>query len=526
MTESDMQHDKANTVTPPYSRRRFIWMLSLMLSLGFLATSLIGYKVARDSVSEQIADNTLPLTSDNIYSEIQQDLLRPVFISSLMAHDTFVRDWTIGGETDPDQLVRYLHEIQQKYHTVTAFFVSEQSRNYYHSSGVLKQISRDDPVDAWYFRVRQLPAGEEYEVNVDIDTADRQSTTVFVNYRAYDYVGQLIGVTGVGLAVESVRKLIEEYQQRYGRRVYFVDRNGRVKLHGSGFSSAETIHDHPGLARIADQVLATPGGSFTYRNDGRVVYLNSRLVTEFDWYLMVEQDETETEQRLINTLLFNLLLSFVVITVVLFLVHLIIGNYRRQLEQMASIDKLTGAMNRQVFEHLFEHMMRSAKRRGQPLSVVMLDLDHFKRVNDSFGHLLGDRVLQQTVAMMLTGLRESDTLGRWGGEEFVVLLPDCNLEQATLIANKIRARVAAMVVQEKGLTINVTVSLGVARFDGQESSEQLLDRADQALYQAKAAGRNKVVSDDRGDSLPGNEQGANGQVLRQFENAAADDEQA
>ena len=257
-----------------------------------------------------------------------------------------------------------------------------------------------------------------------------------------------------------------------------------------------------------------------------MVYLNSRLVTEFDWYLMVEQDETETEQRLINTLLFNLLLSFVVITVVLFLVHLIIGNYRRQLEQMASIDKLTGAMNRQVFEHLFEHMMRSAKRRGQPLSVVMLDLDHFKRVNDSFGHLLGDRVLQQTVAMMLTGLRESDTLGRWGGEEFVVLLPDCNLEQATLIANKIRARVAAMVVQEKGLTINVTVSLGVARFDGQEGSEQLLDRADQALYQAKAAGRNKVVSDDRGDSLPGNEQGANGQVLRQFENAAADDEQA
>jgi len=470
-----------------------VWVLSALLIVGFLATSLLGYKVAYDSVSEQIAGNALPLTSDNIYSEIQQDLLRPIFISSLMAHDTFVRDWAIDGEQDPDQLIRYLKEIQQKYHTITAFFVSERSRNYYHSSGVLKQVKESDPGDAWYFRVRQLPVGEEYEVNVDVDTAKQDSTTVFVNYRTYDYSGRPIGVIGVGLAVESVKKLIEEYQQRYGRRVYFVDRTGKVTLQGKEPIKMASIRDNPGMAKIATQILTTPSGSFTYQDGGRKIYLNSRLVPEFKWYLMVEQGEAEVEQRLMNTLLFNLLLSVIVIVVVLLLTYLTIGTYRRQLEQVAATDKLTGAMNRQAFDHLFEQNLLTAKRRTTSMSLMMLDVDHFKQVNDSYGHLCGDRLLRSLVATIRKGIRESDTLCRWGGEEFVVLLPECDLQQAEVIANKLRGRIEEMSLYNRDIRVSVTASFGIAQFDGEESREQLLGRADQALYRAKAAGRNLVV---------------------------------
>lgn len=104
-------------------------ILFILLLSAFIVTSVISYQVAHNSLSKQIEENALPLTSDNIYSEIQQDLLKPIFISSLMAHDTFVRDWVINMEKEPDQMVRYLREIQDRYETITSFFISEKVKS-------------------------------------------------------------------------------------------------------------------------------------------------------------------------------------------------------------------------------------------------------------------------------------------------------------------------------------------------------------------------------------------------------------
>ena len=138
-------------------KNRLILIISFLLVAGFAITSLGRSYVSRTSLRFQITQNQLPLTSDNIYSEIQRDLLRPVFISSLMAADTFLRDWVIHGETDTTEITRYLKEIQDKYHTFTSFFVSERTRIYYHANGILKKVSPDEPRDAWYFRVRKMP---------------------------------------------------------------------------------------------------------------------------------------------------------------------------------------------------------------------------------------------------------------------------------------------------------------------------------------------------------------------------------
>lgn len=133
---------------------------------------MTSYFVARDSITAQISEETLPLTSDNVYSEIQRDLLRPVLISSLMASDTFLRGRALDGETEPEQIRQYLAEIQERYDTITAFFVSDTTRNYYHPTGILEQVDISTPEDAWYARVREMR--EPYEINVDSDTADLQ----------------------------------------------------------------------------------------------------------------------------------------------------------------------------------------------------------------------------------------------------------------------------------------------------------------------------------------------------------------
>ena len=195
----------------------FAIALCTLLVLGFIATSTISYLVAHDSLSDQVTGESLPLTSDNIYSEIERDLLRSILISSLMANDTFVRDWTIEGEEDPEAIQRYLTEIQQEYDTTTAFFVSEATRNYYHPRGILKEVNENDPDDAWYFRVREMR--DDYEINVDTDTADPSRLNIFINYRVHDFNGDYIGATGIGLAVDSVAQLIATYERRYGRTI-------------------------------------------------------------------------------------------------------------------------------------------------------------------------------------------------------------------------------------------------------------------------------------------------------------------
>ncbi|WP_049723475.1 sensor domain-containing diguanylate cyclase [Gilvimarinus polysaccharolyticus] len=469
----------------------FVSALCLLLLVGFLATSLVSYFVAKDSVAAQLQEQMLPLTSDNIYSEIQRDLLQPLLISSLMAHDTFVTEWVISGEQEPARIAEYLTRIQNKYDTITAFFVSEKTRNYYHPSGIIKKVDSTDPADSWYFHARQLTG--EHEINVDHDTADPTRLSIFVNYRVLDERGDLVGITGVGLSVASVMALIEDYQKRYGRIIYFVDRNGQLALHGSGFNSAMYLKDKVGQDRLLTQVLTSQTASLTYnREDGNKVYLNSRLVPEFDWYLVVEQINDPAAQRIERALVLNILVSLAITVIVVLLAHLTVRGYQRRLEKMATQDKLTGAANRQAFDWVFARAVKNTRRRNTPLALASMDLDHFKEINDSYGHQRGDEVLRTVSAVIASCVRDSDTLCRWGGEEFLLLLENCDLAQAEAAAEAIRAAVEAHEFRFGDDSIHMTMSFGVTVCHPGEPFNAILDRVDSALYRAKDEGRNRV----------------------------------
>ena len=474
-------------------KKKFLWVLSILLLSAFTLTSGISYQVAQNSLRQQIENNALPLTSDNIYSEIQQDLFRPKFISSLMAQDTFVREWTLNKERDPEKLIRYLRAIQDRYDTVTSFFVSEASRNYYHASGVLKQIADLASQDAWYFRVRSLPDNEQYEINVDTDTADRSKTIVFVNHKVFDFEGQFVGVTGVGLAVEKVRSLIAVYQQRYNRRIFFTDREGNITLSGAKFNGGVSLQQTPGLDSLATRILTSQSGSFQYQHYGKTVYLNSRYVPEFKWYLIVEQQETAGEQALLNSFWINVGLSVLVTLGLVFIANLVLGRYQRNLETMASTDKLTGVANRQLFEQYLGEQAVTANQRDVKLSLILLDIDYFKVVNESYGHGIGDLVLKTVANHLRNSLAENEMICRWGGEEFILLLPNRDLVSSAEMAETLRLALAERELRVNGQHIAISVSCGVAQFHVGESIEDFIRRADVALYQAKAQGRNRVV---------------------------------
>ena len=169
---------------------------------------------------------------------------------------------------------------------------------------------------------------------------------------------------------------------------------------------------------------------------------------------------------------------------------------RDRAEHLARIDALTGMCNRRAFYEQGETLLRQARRYGKPLSLIMLDIDHFKSVNDSRGHAAGDATLQAVALAIQETPRETDVAGRVGGEEFALLLPETTLADATRLAERLRSRIAEKLSVAHGDgEIRVTASFGVAEFDSTtESLDVLVARADALLYRAKESGRNRVVA--------------------------------
>lgn len=165
---------------------------------------------------------------------------------------------------------------------------------------------------------------------------------------------------------------------------------------------------------------------------------------------------------------------------------------RQGLESAARIDPLTGLANRRELMSRFVAEKARSERSGLPMSIAIADIDHFKQVNDTFGHLAGDQVLKHIAALFSSLLRASDLCGRWGGEEFLLLLPDTGQDDAVLVAGKLRRAVGGQMIEWDGLPIRVTISIGVAMLLPGMTVDECVSQADKALYRAKTGGRDRV----------------------------------
>lgn len=175
-----------------------------------------------------------------------------------------------------------------------------------------------------------------------------------------------------------------------------------------------------------------------------------------------------------------------------------LGQAHEQINRMATTDGLTGLINHRTFQHGFDVMLQREQRRSGSLSVILCDIDHFKKVNDTYGHPFGDEVLKGVAKVLKNAGRATDLAARYGGEEFALVLEDSNAKGARQMAERVRQEVERLSFRHKGEEVRVTMSLGVAVLPqhGEEKAE-LISRADQALYQAKQQGRNRVVVWDK-----------------------------
>ena len=478
-----------------FNKYRLIGILTVVLVFSFTFTSLVSYNVTRTSIDSDAKTKILPLISDNIYSEIQKELLQPIHNSSIMANDEFLVKWVLAGEQDTEEIVRYLQRIKDRYGYFSAFYISARTNNYYYYEGILKQIRPEDEHDIWYYDF--VRTGLSYDLDVDNDEATSGTLTIFINHRLEDSAGNFLGVTGVGLQMSEVGETLESYRERFGHLIYLVDSEGLIQIHpNQNLVEKINIRELEGLQNIGDDILKNDDIThyYEYRTRNGEATLSARYLQDLDWYLIVEQDQTRALEAARRGLLGNIGVGVLVTLLVIGLVVIVVNLYITKLEKTANRDELSGLYNRRKMDEILFREIAFSKRYGDPLSLMMMDIDYFKSVNDTYGHHAGDHYLVEFAKVLQNQVRLVDFVGRWGGEEFIILLPKTNAEQAKELAERLRYAVEMMQIESGRGLISRTVSIGIASAQsGKMDMDEIIRQADEAMYRAKQEGGNCIV---------------------------------
>ncbi len=273
----------------------------------------------------------------------------------------------------------------------------------------------------------------------------------------------------------------------------------------SGYSRAELIgkpHSivrHPTMPSSAFKELwdtikekkAWSGLITNMKKDGRKYVVDSTVVPILDIdgdiveYIAIRHDVTEFEQTKEQLSILNKAMKHKVDE---------LYSMTQTLEEQASIDVLTGTFNRMKFEEFFNLEFQKAKMQRNKLSIILFDIDKFKSINDTYGHDVGDEILKDIAKIISKNVRSTDTLSRWGGEEFAILLPGTTFDSAKIVANNLKNTIADH--KFKSIDGTITASFGVAVCNDEDNQEKLFKRVDKALYKAKNSGRNLVVGED------------------------------
>ena len=459
-------------------RYRYNLLLSLLLLVGFIFTSWVSIEHTKQSLYSGIQDDALPLTSHLIDIDIQKRLQAPIIAAKQMAHNTFVKRWLASDTRSESALFDFLESVRQLHNAKTSFMVDDDSLTYYHYNGNKQTLDLRDEQNHWYRASTQ--GSQDYNLNVDIDPRDNNQAIVYVNHKIM-HQGEVKGIIGVGVLLADLQVLIEQYQKTYARKVYFIDHKGRLLFYDNAIGG--NIQSR--FPTQAGHILTQPNHQFHQEDDQQTTFVHSRFLADLGWRLVVEQrlQKADAIESILTT---KLWVGSLVTLCILVIAQLTFNHYQKRLEKMAKFDKLTETFNRQAFEPFLQAHMAKARNQALPVTMLMMDIDHFKQVNDQHGHVVGDRVLKCFADVCKQQVGDEGKVCRWGGEEFMVLLPKTNLEQGAKIADKIHQALA-----QAPCEVKVTVSIGVAQYHIDESQDGFIKRADAALYKAKQ-GRNQT----------------------------------
>lgn len=463
------------------SLRRFFVaaLVVIVLVIAYTAYIAIGNVVAEQSRLQQ--ESTSP-----VFSLVTKELLKPLHTAQAIANSKLFHELMSSDSIDEDQMFSKLKTLEGIFDLVF-FTASERSRTQYFSDGTTLKL--EEGKVAWYFQALDQPE------DVIADLGDVDNVHLFFDIKIYDEDNDLLGIVGTGKSMQHFLDLFETYKKQYGYDFIFMNAQNKVML-----SSIEELltkegelfglQELPWYEQVSEaDDLKDSLNSELVNIDDRSFLLSEIRLEVIEWRLLMLLPLDARQAEINSVFIKNTVIILAVFSVLVIVVIGVLTYFRRSIEQQMEIDHLSQLPNRAYVERKYEEL----QRQNTPVSVVVVDVDHFKSINDTYGHNVGDRVIQEIGQILALAVRDNDVAGRWGGEEFILLLPKTPLERAVDVAERTRRSLATANIQVEEHTLHVTASFGVS-FGSMPELTDLVDDADTALYEAKSGGRNKVVS--------------------------------
>jgi diguanylate cyclase (GGDEF)-like protein len=474
------------------SRYKLVIIITSLLIILSISTSVVNYVVSLNNAQAQLKNQSLPLSLDNIYSDIQKNIIQPYLVSSMMAHDTFVQDWLKNDEANKIKIKNYLEVIKNKYKLYNAFLVSDTTKNYYTQNGFIEKIEKENLNNKWYYNFKDLP--KDHEINLDFNTNFSNELIMFINYKIYDKGYHFLGATGGAIKIEYIDEMLNKFKVKHNFTVVFYNKMGEIVLSQSRDNGIKNISEDKELNKYKHLILAKKSQMIEYEKNGALHIISTKYIPELDLYLSVEADLKDFTKDVTNVFYFNLLVSLLMTVVIALIVYFIIRSYSRKLEKISNIDTLTSISNRRDFENKFSVLLGLQSRKKQNLALAFLDIDNFKKINDTLGHHIGDEVLKRIATILKRSVRDTDLVARWGGEEFIVVLIDSSLVDAQKTVELLRSSIELDMELKKIVGYNITSSFGLTMWHERDTKDSIITRADNAMYQSKNNGKNQVTT--------------------------------
>jgi diguanylate cyclase (GGDEF)-like protein len=415
---------------------------------------------------------------------IVEQLMQPLHISQTLAKAKELNDLMRNPLNNEDQIFATLKRLNQEF-SLNFFIASEISRIQYNSEGEKIELT-EDKVD-WYFRYKAQPE------NAMADIGQWQNPQFYIDLKIYDDEGNFLGVFGVGKSLDAFTHVFDEYKKTYGYDFIFVDQNKDITLtsdpellvKGVTFKN---LTDLPWFQALKPDQQQTSLNNLLLQINGQEALIAELNIQPFDWTLYIitplQSRKTEISRGFI--------ISIVILLAAIFGLFLLIYNlmyyFKKDMQKIRQIDILNELANRNNIALKFEELMHEK----ESVSLVLIDLDNFKPINETHGGKAGDIVLRQVAQMLLSNIRDTDILGRWCGEEFILLMPDTGPHEAAELCQELCKKLAATTITTDTTTIQITASFGISFTATPRNLSEVVSVADDALFSAKRDGRNMV----------------------------------
>lgn len=441
---------------------------------------------------------------------IEQAIENETFAQQLVKHYPFITSLQYGDEFG--NFVMYRKDVLGNINTkiiLTDEELAESQRKpttiwrYYNESELVREVIIDD-VDfdprtrPWYIGAKDkesLYMTEPYEFFTDkvigITAANRHVSN-----------GKLLGIYSFDISLDQIVSFLSELNLSNDLDTFIVTAKYEVigllkePLSEKTYSGFVNVLDDVMIDQISEDKLGKVQ-SFRYAGGTEKYYvIYNRVLKGFaePWYICIREKRSTVVSEHNWYLLLNSIISvaLILLTIFLLLYRFRLLKIQDKLQIDASHDKLTGLLNRYSLDEISEHLLLAHRERSEKFSVILGDVDSFKELNDRYGHILGDTILVKLSGLIEGTVRKSDYACRWGGEEFLIILPDTTKTTACDMAHSLLNRISDKPVETDYGEISVTMSFGIATYRGGESIEDVIKRADDKLYRAKQTGKNRV----------------------------------